>query len=133
MTSLRVELGRARWWHAILAFIQSNGIEAAIFIGIVSSALATLGADLGWPPDPWRTIMAAVPGAVLLVERQMRYKKRSDWHQLYKTKLMGLTRLLRDEHTDTAEVSHQLTALDLQMRSTYPRSFDETPAAPSTT
>ena len=108
MANLRSELVRARWWHAILAFVESNGIEAAIFIGIVSSALAALGAELGWPGDTGKTIMAAVPGVVLLVERQMRYKMGSAWHQEYKVRLVGLERLLRDEDAADAEVSRHL-------------------------
>lgn len=129
--SLRSELLRARWWHAILAFVQSNGIEVAIFLGIVSSVLASLGARLDWLTDPWKTIIPAVAGVVLLVERQFRYKLRSAWHQEYKMELRALERLVRDEGADEPTVSRLLTELDRKMRKAYPAVSEPGPPAPS--
>ena len=123
MSNLCTELRRARRWHTILAFIQSNGIEVAIFIGIISSALATLG----WPDEASKPALSAVPGVVLLLERQMRYKRRSAWHQDYKVELVGLERALRDLDATDDDVSRRLNELDLEMRKRYPRESDSEP------
>jgi hypothetical protein len=120
-SNLRSELSRARHWHALLAFLQQNGIELAIFVGIVASAVAASADALHWPGEPWATITAALPGAVLLIERQFRYRLRSSWHEDYRARLRALERKLRDQASNERDVSDELSKLDLEMRSKYPK------------
>lgn len=123
--NLSAELVSARRLHAFLSFLQHNGLELGIFSGIIASALATADKAQPWLPAPWPTLLAALPGVVLLIERQFAYRKRSAWHEEFKTRLRALERALAYEKIEEPEISRQLNALELKMNGKYPRPTEE--------
>jgi len=127
--SLVAELANARRGHAFFSFLQHNGLELGIFGGIIASALATTDNAQPWLPAPWPALLAALPGVVLLVERQFAYRMRSAWHEEFKTRLRALERAVAYERIQEPEISRQLSALELEMNRKYPRPTENVDSA----
>jgi hypothetical protein len=96
--------------HQSAARLKS-GIAQFLFWGaIAASAIGTVNPATKWfPSEAAISILAAIPGVVLLIMNTFKYDARSKWHKLKQRKLDGLYRGLAFENKGTEETSAALT------------------------
>jgi hypothetical protein len=88
-----------------------SGIAQFLFWGaIAASFIGTVNPATKWfPSGAAISILAAIPGVVLLIMNTFKYDARSKWHKLKQRKLDGLYRGLAFENKGTEETSAALT------------------------
>ena len=96
--------------------------QVLFWIGILSAFSATsvlvLFKDV---PKEALAIMAAVPGLILIITNTFSFAERSNWHELYRARLRGLLRRLRDQNERIETISSELSALEVAMITTFPQ------------
>jgi hypothetical protein len=76
---------------------RRKSILAHLLFGtaIAASALGTMNPMAGWLiADEWTSILAAIPGMVLLTMNTFKYEERFKWHKLKQLKLEAVQRAL---------------------------------------
>jgi hypothetical protein len=97
--------------HQNAARLKSWTAQILFWGAIASSAIGAVNPDTDWfPSDAATSILAAIPGVVLLIMNTFKYDARSRWHKLKQRKLEGLYRGLAFEKKGTQETSAALTA-----------------------
>src|SRR5688572_3345509 len=91
------------WWGRF-DFLVSQLI---LWTGIVSSFLSALVAagTVEFETKWLGPAIAALPGALILIDRSFKYGARSAWHSMYRVRLRGLILQLRDANAQRKEVA----------------------------
>lgn len=105
-------------YYGRLDFWLSEGLY---WLAVGSSIFATINVGAKWVADPaWVGVMAALPAAVLIIDKRFQYRERSNWHYEYLGELCDLRRQCRDRGVPLAEVSRKRSHLTRAMEATYP-------------
>ena len=92
-----------------------------IWLGIVASIAASLNAAKAFELCKLHgAILAAIPGAVLVVDRTFKFASRASWHSLYVAYLKALHRRIRDQGETEAIVSPDKSKLNIEMEKMFP-------------
>jgi hypothetical protein len=92
-----------------------------IWVGIVASIAASLNAAKAFELCKlYGAILAAIPGAVLVVDRTFKFASRASWHSLYVAYLKALHRRIRDQGEQEGKVSPDKSKLDVEMEKMFP-------------
>ncbi len=92
-------------------------LSAVAILGSFGTAIA--GA-LGWVSTSFLSILAGVPGTVIIVERMFSFGARARWSWMMVAKTQELERALAFENCSAAEVSRRFSALRIEMDSKFP-------------
>jgi hypothetical protein len=96
--------------------------QALFVVAVAASVLGTMNPVTGWvAPDVWTSVLAAVPGIVLLTMHVFNYDPRSEWHRRTQRSLEALYRGLVFEGRSTREISVLLTAISEGVESSRSR------------
>lgn len=119
---LRVELGRLKKSCDSRGYRAEFTLSILFWLAIIGSVGATI---MGFTPAPKYviSIMAALPAAVILVQRQSKLGERAVWHNTFANEVEDLRLRLVNEGVPEAQVSQDLRALNKRMHETYPK-FD---------
>jgi hypothetical protein len=106
-----------------------NYCAAYVFLvlAVLSSAVATLSIAADLWEKPVNAILAALPGAMYLANRQFRFEERSKWWFDKFYVIEGLYRGIVREGRDDAEVSRELTLKSKELGARWPV-FGEAPS-----
>jgi hypothetical protein len=116
-TEIEADLKSHRHWQQH----DFNFAQLILWIAIVASTFAAITAAGALPLPKWlAAIVAALPGAVLVIDRTFKHGARSSWHALYAARLRGLNHGLRDRGVSVAEASKQLDELEVEMQKLFP-------------
>lgn len=114
---IELDIDHHRKWEAT----DLNLAQIFIGIGILSSIASAVVATNKFNVDEfYGVILAAIPGAVLVVDRTFKFSGRAAWHALYKASLKSLFRRLRDENADVKLISSERSKLEMQMEKMFP-------------
>jgi hypothetical protein len=107
---------------------RANYCAAYLFLilAVSSSAVATLSVAAELWPKAVNAVLAALPGAMYLVNRQFRFEERSKWWFEKFYVIEGLYRGLVRERRDEAEISKELTLQSKALAARWP-GFGEAP------
>jgi len=109
--------GRANYCAAYLIFL----------LAVSTSAVATLSVAVELWPKAVNAVLAALPGAMYLVNRQFRFEERSKWWFEKFYLIEGLYRGIVRERRDEAEISRELTLQSKELAARWP-GFGEAPS-----
>lgn len=115
-------------YEACLVRGRANYCAAYIFLilAVSSSAVATLSVAAEIWPKAINAVLAALPGAMYLINRQFRFEERSKWWFEKFYVIEGLYRGIVRERRDEAEVSKELTLQSKALAARWP-GFGEAP------
>jgi len=105
---------------------RGNRAEVQLSILFWLAILGSIGATImGFTPvpKPVISVMAALPTAVVLIQRQSKLGERAVWHITYANELEALRLRLLHEGASETQVSEDLRALNKKMHESYPK-FD---------
>jgi uncharacterized membrane protein YphA (DoxX/SURF4 family) len=107
---------------------RANYCAAYLFlvVAVCSSAVATVSVALDLWPRTVNAVLAAVPGAMYLVNRQFRFEQRSKWWFEKFYVIEALYRGIVRENRDEAEISKELTLQSKALAGRWP-GFGEPP------
>jgi hypothetical protein len=107
---------------------RANYCAAYLFlvVAVSSSAVAAWSVSFGIWPKPVNAVLAAVPGAMYLVNRQFRFEQRSKWWFEKFYVIEGLYRGIVREKRDEGEISRELTLQSKVLAERWP-GFGEAP------
>ena len=108
--------GRVNYCAAYLFFV----------VAVFSSGLAAFSVAVGMWPKAVNAGLAALPGAMYLVNRQFRFEERSKWWFDKFYVIEGLYRGIVRERRDEAEISRELTLRSKELAARWP-GFGEAP------
>jgi hypothetical protein len=92
-----------------------------VWVGIVTSVAASLHAAGAFTLEKLSAaVLAAIPGAVLVVDRTFKFAARASWHAVYRASLKALYRKLRDEKATDASISPEKSKLKIEMEKMFP-------------
>ena len=95
--------------------------QVFVWIGIVTSIVASLHAAGAFTIDKiYGAVIAAIPGAVLVIDKTFKFAARASWHALYRASLKALFRRLRDESAPVGTVSAERSKLEVEMERMFP-------------
>jgi hypothetical protein len=119
---LRQRYEACRWRGRI------NYCAAYVFLllAVLSSAVATLSIAAELWDKPVNAVLAALPGAMYLANRQFRFEERSKWWFDKFYIIEGLYRGVVREGRDEADVSRELTLKSKELATRWP-GFGEAP------
>lgn len=119
---LIVELGNLKKLSDGRGYRAEFTVSLLFWLAIIGSVGATI---MGFTPAPKAmiSIMAALPTAVILVQRQSKVGERAVWHNTFANELEALRLRLVHEGVSEAQVSEELRALNKRMHESYPK-FD---------
>jgi hypothetical protein len=108
---------------------RANYCAAYLFLvlAVSSSAVATLSIAAEIWPKAVNAVLAALPGAMYLVNRQFRFEERSKWWFDKFYVIEGLYRGIVRERRDEAEISKELTIQSKKLAARWP-GFGEAPS-----
>jgi hypothetical protein len=108
---------------------RANYCAAYLFLvfAVASSALATLSVAAEILPKVVNAVLAALPGAMYLVNRQFRFEERSKWWFEKFYVIESLYRGIVRERRDEAEISKELTLQSKALAARWP-GFGEAPS-----
>ena len=120
---LRERYESCRWRGRVNYFAAYLFLVAAV----CSSAVAALSVSMELWPKSVNAVLAAVPGAMYLVNRQFRFEQRSKWWFEKFYVIEGLYRGIVREKRDEAEISRELTVQSKALAGRWP-GFGEAPS-----
>ena len=108
---------------------RANYCAAYLFLvlAVFSSAIATLSVAAEIWPKAVNAVLAALPGAMYLVNRQFRFEERSKWWFEKFYVIESLYRGIAREKRDEAEISRELTLQSKALAARWP-GFGEAPS-----
>ena len=90
--------------------------QVLFVVAVAASVLGTVNPVTGWlAPDVWTSVVAAVPGIVLLILRVFNYNPRSEWHRRTQRSLEALYRGLVVEGRSAQEISARLSVISEEL------------------
>ena len=106
----------ARW--ALRDFLVAQVfVWLAIGGSFVASILSTIKESIH--PAVLATV-AAIPAAVILIDRSFSFAKRAKWHYMFEAELERLANAVEFEGKDVAAVAHSFGELRVQMERSFP-------------
>jgi hypothetical protein len=99
-----------------------------VIVAVSSSAAATLSVAIGMWPKAVNAVLAALPGVMVLVNRQFKFEERAKW---WFEKFYGIEALYRGlvrEGRNEAEISKELTQMSKTLGERWP-GFGATPGS----
>jgi hypothetical protein len=108
---------------------RGNYCAAYLFLvlAVFSSAIATLSVAAEIWPKAVNAVLAALPGAMYLVNRQFRFEERSKWWFEKFYVIESLYRGIVREKRDEGEISRELTLQSKALAARWP-GFGEAPS-----
>jgi hypothetical protein len=82
--------------------------QLLFFAIIICSALGLVNTKLPFIDLPEMSIIAAMPGVLLIVSNTFKFSERSKWHKLKQRKLEGLLSKLKFENATVEEISKEM-------------------------
>ena len=67
-------------------------------------------------------IIAAIPGVILLIQKEFKFDKRSAWHWEYRRRLVTLKRKIEFAELEVKEACHKINTIDEEFAMTFPDS-----------
>jgi hypothetical protein len=87
-------------------------------MGIGASVLAIANSTTRWlAPDAWTSVLAAVPGVVLLLMQIFKYDARAEWHKRQQQSLEALYKSFVFDGASTEEASALLATISEELDS----------------
>jgi hypothetical protein len=108
--------------HRKVAKRKFIAAQVLVVVAVTASVLGAVNPATGWlAHDAWTSVLAAVPGIVLLIMHVFNYNPRSEWHRRTQRSLEALYRGLVFERRSTHEISALLTAISEGVKSSRGR------------
>ena len=95
--------------------------QVFIWTGIITSIASSILATGVFTVEKWVTvIVAALPAAVIVIDKTFKFASRASWHALYRASLNGLRRGLTFEGVPEKEISERRSKLEIEMEKLFP-------------
>lgn len=94
--------------HQSACRIKNVLAQLLFLITIVFSALALINTGFDWFNPKELSIIAAIPGIILIVSNTFKFEARSKWNKLKQRKLEGLLNKLKFENVSVTEISKEM-------------------------
>jgi len=103
-----------RWAMQTFSFAQVQG-----WVAVVASFGSAIAAT-AHAPRIIVAIIAAVPGAVILLDRNFAFARRAQWHWLLEDKVRELEHALKYQKAEISETSKRYASLMTKMEESFP-------------
>jgi hypothetical protein len=98
------------------SFLMSQVQGWLVVVASFGSAIAAAGGA----PGIYVAIAAAIPGTVILIDRNFGFTRRAQWHWLQESKLRELEHALKYQGAKVADVSKKYATLRTDMEKIFP-------------
>ena len=115
VAQLSLELEKEINQHKNAARFKSAITQLLFWISISASALAGLNLATKYFDVTGVSILATIPGIVLIINNTFKYSAQARWHKLKQKKFLGLRNQLEYEGQSVDVVSKSLTALEAEL------------------
>jgi len=129
MDSLTEDLKKELKRHRLLAkcnYLAAYWISTAV---VIVSVVAGLSVGSDWFTKEVRTVLSALPGAMLILFERLKFEERSDWHYRRTYALRSLLHKLKYCGRPEAEVSQEWLDMITSMEREWPK-FGRAPQKP---
>lgn len=103
--------------------------QCFLWLGILASIVASLNATGVIPRPHWlaedsaklfSAIVAAIPAAVIVIDKTFKWSARSSWHALFGIRLRAVLRGMDHRGLDITKASEEVDRIELDMHNTFP-------------
>jgi hypothetical protein len=95
--------------HQFSARIKNITAQLLFLLVIIVSGLGLLNSATNWFEKKGLTVLAVIPGIIVLITNTFKFEARAKWNKLKQRKLEGLYRKLQFENASVEDVSKEMT------------------------
>ena len=91
-----------------------------VWLAIISSFGTAIASATNKVPSIIIALLAAIPGTIILIDKNFSFARRAQWHYVMRAKLEQLENSLRFESATPEATSKAYSSITIEMEQTYP-------------